>query len=299
MVRTALAFADDDDAGLALRLKERLLLLELDKWYPCTILDGLLPPGWASDPCCGSERALVERVNADLVAEHGIVLAVHCDDDGAGPRLMLCRPPAEQAPAWELPGLDDLGRHDSGPADTEAADALRNLAQPHREQIRQIAEQALDRLNHGRTPSLAPVADPPDAGLTPLRNADGVRLDQVAAWRRMIAAAQAYRSAADELRAAAGQGRGAGIDDDVLRAWLTAAIGQDALRTALADDQREGHTDGARPGHDPEGEQERLDDRIAALKARLSELNPVEEGEAYNRLFGDLVALEQRRRGHQ
>ncbi|WP_106398276.1 DNA primase [Actinocorallia populi] len=36
--------------------------------------------------------------------------------------------------------------------------------------------------------------------------------------------------------------------------------------------------------------------RITALKSKLGRLNPVSEAEEYNRLFGDLVALEQRRR---
>jgi len=35
---------------------------------------------------------------------------------------------------------------------------------------------------------------------------------------------------------------------------------------------------------------------ITAVKARLQRMNPVEEQAAYNRLFGDLVALETRRR---
>ncbi|GAA0963465.1 DNA primase [Actinocorallia libanotica] len=37
--------------------------------------------------------------------------------------------------------------------------------------------------------------------------------------------------------------------------------------------------------------------QITALKSKLGRLNPVSEAEEYNRLFGDLVALEQRRRG--
>jgi DNA primase len=37
--------------------------------------------------------------------------------------------------------------------------------------------------------------------------------------------------------------------------------------------------------------------RIAELKARLQRLNPVEETDNYNRMFGELVALEQHRRG--
>jgi DNA primase len=36
---------------------------------------------------------------------------------------------------------------------------------------------------------------------------------------------------------------------------------------------------------------------ITELKGRLQRLNPVEEVEHYNRMFGELVALEQHRRG--
>lgn len=35
---------------------------------------------------------------------------------------------------------------------------------------------------------------------------------------------------------------------------------------------------------------------IAQVKSRLQRLNPVEEQQEYNRLFGELVALEQQRR---
>jgi DNA primase len=36
--------------------------------------------------------------------------------------------------------------------------------------------------------------------------------------------------------------------------------------------------------------------RIAAIKARLQRMNPEEDPAAYNKMFGDLVALEQRRK---
>jgi DNA primase len=36
--------------------------------------------------------------------------------------------------------------------------------------------------------------------------------------------------------------------------------------------------------------------RINAIKSRLQRTNPVEQTEAYNKLFGELVALEQHRR---
>jgi len=39
-----------------------------------------------------------------------------------------------------------------------------------------------------------------------------------------------------------------------------------------------------------------LDRALDQLKAKLVRLNPVEQVEDYNRMFGDLVALEQRRR---
>ena len=35
---------------------------------------------------------------------------------------------------------------------------------------------------------------------------------------------------------------------------------------------------------------------IAAVKARLQRMNPVEEQAGYNRMFGDLVGLEKRRK---
>jgi DNA primase len=36
--------------------------------------------------------------------------------------------------------------------------------------------------------------------------------------------------------------------------------------------------------------------RIEQLKSRLQRTNPVDEADAYNKLFGQLVALEQQRR---
>ena len=36
---------------------------------------------------------------------------------------------------------------------------------------------------------------------------------------------------------------------------------------------------------------------IAVIKSRLQRMNPVDEQPAYNRMFGDLVALEQRKKG--
>ena len=35
---------------------------------------------------------------------------------------------------------------------------------------------------------------------------------------------------------------------------------------------------------------------IAAIKSRLQRMNPVAEQAEYNRMFGDLIALEQRRK---
>ncbi|GAA2627399.1 hypothetical protein GCM10010411_75650 [Actinomadura fulvescens] len=288
MVKTALAFADDDDAALQRRIRERLLLLDLDKRYPCTILDGLLPQGWESDPLCEAERALVERVSRDLFGEDGIVLAVHTDDEVHGPGLMLSKIPADEPAQLGVPGLVDDG----------LAAVLARLPQPHREQVRQIAAQALDQLNRGQTPTLSATPLPPPGAPTPLRDADGVRLDQAAAWHRLVAAAELYRGVWDELRSACIQARAAGVDDDVLRAWMSAAIGRAAMLYVTAD-LHDGHGTAAKAHPDQRDRvaaQAQLDEQIADLKARLADLNPVHDAEKYNRLFGDLVELEQRRR---
>ncbi|GAA2882489.1 hypothetical protein GCM10020220_085960 [Nonomuraea rubra] len=39
-----------------------------------------------------------------------------------------------------------------------------------------------------------------------------------------------------------------------------------------------------------------LDRAIAQVKSRIQRLNPVEQQQEYNKLFGELVALEQQRR---
>ena len=39
-----------------------------------------------------------------------------------------------------------------------------------------------------------------------------------------------------------------------------------------------------------------VDRAIAQVKSRIQRLNPVDEQQEYNRLFGELVALEQQRR---
>ena len=40
-----------------------------------------------------------------------------------------------------------------------------------------------------------------------------------------------------------------------------------------------------------------VDRRIAEVRPRLQRMNPVQQTEDYNKLFGELVALEQYRRG--
>ncbi len=80
--------------------------------------------------------------------------------------------------------------------------------------------------------------------------------------------------------------------DDRARTFLT-ELAVEALRVAGRDaepDERYADVVLARVGELAVGRQ------IAAVKARLQRTNPVEDQAAYNRMFGELVALEQRRK---
>jgi DNA primase len=76
--------------------------------------------------------------------------------------------------------------------------------------------------------------------------------------------------------------------DDNARAFVT-ELAVEALQVAGEPDEKYADVVLARVGELAVGRQ------IAALKARLQRTNPVEDQTAYNRMFGDLVALEQRR----
>ena len=78
--------------------------------------------------------------------------------------------------------------------------------------------------------------------------------------------------------------------DDTARSLIT-ELAVEPLRATLDDDPRYA---GAVLARLRELHATRL---IAELKGRLQRLNPVEEAENYNRMFGELVALEQHRRG--
>jgi DNA primase len=78
--------------------------------------------------------------------------------------------------------------------------------------------------------------------------------------------------------------------DDAVRSLVT-ELAVESLRATTDDDPRYA---GAVLARVRELHATRL---IADLKARLQRLNPVEEVEKYNRMFGELVALEQHRRG--
>jgi DNA primase len=76
--------------------------------------------------------------------------------------------------------------------------------------------------------------------------------------------------------------------DDRARAFVT-ELAVETLQVAGEPDEKYSEVVLARVGELAVGRQ------ITALKARLQRTNPVEEQAAYNRMFGDLVALEQRR----
>jgi DNA primase len=80
-----------------------------------------------------------------------------------------------------------------------------------------------------------------------------------------------------------------GAPDDGARAFLT-ELAVEPLQVAVDPDEKYADVVLARVGELAVGRE------ILAVKARLQRMNPVEEQAAYNRMFGDLVALEQRRK---
>ena len=78
--------------------------------------------------------------------------------------------------------------------------------------------------------------------------------------------------------------------DDALRQLIT-ELAVESLRATTEDDPRYAGAVIARL------KEMHTTRRIAELKARLQRLNPVEGVEEYNRKFGELIALEQHRRG--
>jgi DNA primase len=77
--------------------------------------------------------------------------------------------------------------------------------------------------------------------------------------------------------------------DDGARSFLT-ELAVEPLQVAVDPDEKYADVVLARVGELAVGRE------ILAVKARLQRMNPVEEQTAYNRMFGDLVALEQRRK---
>jgi DNA primase len=77
--------------------------------------------------------------------------------------------------------------------------------------------------------------------------------------------------------------------DDRARAFVT-ELAVEPLKTAGEADERYADIQLARVGELAAGRQ------IAAIKAKLQRMNPEDDQPAYNKMFGDLVALEQRRK---
>jgi DNA primase len=78
--------------------------------------------------------------------------------------------------------------------------------------------------------------------------------------------------------------------DDVVRGFVTELAVEPLLQPPGEPDEKYADKVLARVGELAAGR------RIAAIKARLQRMNPEEDPAAYNKMFGDLVALEQRRK---
>jgi DNA primase len=80
--------------------------------------------------------------------------------------------------------------------------------------------------------------------------------------------------------------------DDAVRSFVT-ELAVEALRVHRADGEADARYAAKVLAR---AEEFAVSRQITALKSRLQRMNPVEEQAAYNRMFGDLVALEQRRK---
>jgi DNA primase len=81
----------------------------------------------------------------------------------------------------------------------------------------------------------------------------------------------------------------AAAPDDVVRGFVT-ELAVEPLQVSGEPDERYADVVLARVGELAAGRQ------IAGIKARLQRMNPEEDQAAYNKIFGDLVGLEQRRK---
>jgi DNA primase len=78
--------------------------------------------------------------------------------------------------------------------------------------------------------------------------------------------------------------------DDRVRAFVTELAAEQTLQVAGEPDEKYADVVLARVGELAAGR------KIGAIKARLQRMNPEEDQAAYGRMFGELVALEQRRK---
>ena len=110
----------------------------------------------------------------------------------------------------------------------------------------------------------------------------------------------AYGEVRDAVAKAGGAGSTSGGD-----AWIAAVLDasiDDRVRSLVTELVVEPVLAAAEPDERYAGAQlaqlrvRALDRQIAEVKSRLQRLNPVEETTVYNKLFGDLVMLEKRRR---
>jgi DNA primase len=78
--------------------------------------------------------------------------------------------------------------------------------------------------------------------------------------------------------------------DDRVRAFVTELAAEQTLQVAGEPDEKYADVVLARVGELAAGR------KIGAIKSRLQRMNPEEDQAAYGRMFGELVALEQRRK---
>jgi DNA primase len=173
--------------------------------------------------------------------------------------------------------------------------------------LQRVAEHAADAPATGRRPApgapVKAIPDPRDAGLLVERETLKLALQRPAmvgprfdALPADVFTAAAYASVRDAVIAAGGCATSAGggawvtavldsSDDDVTRSLVTELAVEPLLSGGNVEDRYVAE-------HLARIQELAVTREIVRMKSRLQRLNPVEQAEDYNRLFGDLIALE-------
>jgi DNA primase len=217
-----------------------------------------------------------------MMNEEFVLDRVRVQSAPAAPVHRRGRPSAPPAPAGQRRAAEPNGTGRPGGQQLNGgAEAGRSWRYDEDDPVVNVERQAL-KLAMQRPALCGPAFDQLDASAFTVPAHASVR--EMIAAQGGVASVQSAREWAEQLRAAA--------PNDVARAFVTRLIVEpiEAPGLAAEPDARYAESVLARV------EELAVSREIAELKRRLQRLSPVTEQGDYNRMFGDLVALEQRRK---